>query len=73
MTLRRGHFDSTPSISIDGMVSCEDLFQLTRAITKQIALHMIASARETYPNGRDISRSPGMKTKATASNATVLV
>jgi hypothetical protein len=58
---------------MEGMESCEDRFQLTHANVTHSALQAIASERDRYPNGREATNTAGLKTKATRSNATVVV
>ena len=58
---------------MEGIVSCDDFFQATQASVTHSALHTIATETATYPNGREITNTAGMKIKATARKATVLV
>jgi hypothetical protein len=55
------------------MESCDDLFQLTQAQPAHSTLHATASAAAPYPNGREMNNTAGVKIKATASKATVIV
>jgi hypothetical protein len=68
-----GHFASASRIAMEGIVSCEDLFQWTRAKVTHNALQASASERNKYPNGPSATNAAGMKMKATASKATVVV
>jgi hypothetical protein len=60
-------------LTIDGMESCEDFFQLIQAQPAHSALQAMASATAAYPNGREMNNTAGLKRKATASKATVVV
>jgi hypothetical protein len=60
-------------MAIEGMESCDDFFQLTKANVTQSKLQAIASATDTYPTGRKTSNVAGMKMKATVSRATIVV
>ena len=55
------------------MESRDDLFQVTQAKAMHKALHAAASEANPYPNGRDRNSTAGLKMKATASKATVVV
>lgn len=67
------HFAFASGTVIEGMESCEDFFQLTQAKVTHSALHAIASERDKYPKGRETTNTAGMKMKATASRAAVVV
>jgi len=58
---------------MEGIVSCEDLFQWTQEKVTHNALLASPSERNKYPNGRSATNTAGMKMKATASKATVVV
>lgn len=51
----------------------EDFLQLNQAKVTHSALQATAKDRATYPNGRETTRTAGLKTKATASNAMVVL
>jgi hypothetical protein len=51
----------------------EDFVQLTQAKITHTALQAIASRRDKYPNGREMTNTAGLKMKATTNNATVVV
>ena len=55
------------------MNSCEDFFQRMAANATEHTLVAIPSERDMYPNDRDTMITAGTKTKATASNAIVMV
>ncbi|MCU1337029.1 MAG: hypothetical protein JWO19_2610 [Bryobacterales bacterium] len=60
-------------LAIEGMVRFDDLFQFIRAKATHRTLQAIANEANPYPNGRETNNTAGMKTKATASKATVVV
>ena len=55
------------------MESSDDFFQLTQAQPAHSALKAMASESAPYPNGREMNKTAGLKTKAAASSATVVV
>jgi hypothetical protein len=55
------------------MESRENLLQLTQAMARHITLHAMASNKVRYPAGREKSTAAGLKTRATTSNAAVVV
>src|SRR6266567_9311577 len=55
------------------MESCDDLFQLNQANATQSALNATASEIDTYPNGREMTNTAGIKRNATTRKATVVV
>lgn len=55
------------------MESCEDFFQFIQAQPAHIALQAMAAAAAPNPKGREMNKTAGLKTKATASKATVVV
>jgi hypothetical protein len=58
---------------MEGIVSCENFFQLTQAKATHNALQATASETDTCPNGRDTISTAGLKMKAAVSKATVIV
>jgi hypothetical protein len=68
-----GHFVSPFEIAIEGMESCDDLFQFIQAKVMQSALQVIAIETDTSPSGREVLNTAGLNTKATSKNATVVV
>ena len=57
---------------MEGIVGCEDLLQLTQAMTTQIILQINANKGEGPP-GRTARYAAGMKMTPIASQATVMV
>jgi hypothetical protein len=55
------------------MESWDDLFQWIQAHPAHSTLQAMASEAETYPMGREKNNTTGLKMKATASKAMVIV
>jgi hypothetical protein len=67
------HFDLGDGVAMEGTVNSECLFQLIHAKATHNPLQVAANDKATYPNGRESIRITGLKTKATASKAAVVV
>jgi hypothetical protein len=70
---RAGYFDGVRCRLREGMESREDLFQLTQARVTQAALKIAARETGKYSTRCVASSTAGLKMKATASQATVVV
>jgi hypothetical protein len=71
--LNSGHFADALSLTINGIESLDDFFQFIHAKPVHNALHAKANDANPYPKGRDMNNTAGLKMKATASKATVVV
>lgn len=68
---RCGHFPVSPVI--DGIESRDDFFQLNQAQPAHTILQAMARKDAAYPTGQEMNKMAGLKMKATASSATVVV
>jgi hypothetical protein len=69
----RPYFALADGVSKEGMVSREQFLQWIQASARHATLKPIAIAMEACPNGRDKTRTAGLKTDAAMANAAVAV